>query len=188
LVAHFLNHDGPTYHVVSFGCGPALDIQGALSAISPTQRKRIRVTLLDVDPDALDYARHAIEPLLSPDVLDCVRTNLFRVAQGSQADVLRTPDFLVCPGLFDYLDDPSAVATVASFWQRLATRGLLLVGNFAPHNASRAYMEWIGNWYLIYRTPAEMKKLALGAGIPDDSLTIACEPSGVNLFLVARKG
>ena len=85
-------------------------------------------------------------------------------------------------------DDESAVATMASFWQRPAPRGLMIVGNFAPHNASRAYMEWIGNWYLTYRTPAQMEELALGAGIPRERLAIACEPSGVNLFLVARKG
>jgi hypothetical protein len=48
-------------------------------------------------------------------------------------------------------------------------------------------MEWIGNWYLTYRTPAELERLALQAGIPRDRFSVACEPSGVNLFLVARK-
>jgi hypothetical protein len=109
------------------------------------------------------------------------------VAQGTQANALGNPHFLVCPGLFDYLDEESAVAMISTFWQQLAPGALLLAGNFAPHNASRAYMEWIGNWYLTYRTPAEMKQLALRAEIPRDNFSIACEPSGLNLFLVARK-
>ncbi len=187
LVAHFLKHEKSSYHAVGFGAGPAIEIQDALAMLSEVQRNSLRVTLLDVDPDALDHARGRLEPLVAPSSLDCVRTNLFRVARGDQTDLLGEPDFLVCPGLFDYLDEESAVAMISAFWQRLAAGGLLLVGNFAPHNAARAYMEWVGNWYLTYRTPIELERLALRAGIPRERFSIACEPSGVNLFLVARK-
>jgi hypothetical protein len=187
LVSHFLEVGKPVYHVLSYGCGPAIDMQRAATQLSADQRNSLRISLLDLDPDALDHAGQQLEPLLPASAVDCVRTNLFRVARSDRADSLGQPDFLVCPGLFDYLDQETAVATIAAFWERLAPRGLLLVGNFAPHNASRAYMEWIGNWYLTYRTPLEMKQLALRAGLPQDRFNIACEPSGVNLFLVARK-
>jgi len=73
------------------------------------------------------------------------------------------------------------------FWEQLAPGGSLLVGNFAPHNPTRAYMEWIGNWYLIYRTVEEMHELAARAGIPADQVTIGCERLGVDLFLAGRK-
>ncbi len=63
----------------------------------------------------------------------------------------------------------------------------MLVGNFAPHNPTRAYMEWIGNWYLIYRTAKQVGKLAVAAAIPPDRFTVSSEPLGIDLFLIARK-
>ena len=107
--------------------------------------------------------------------------------RGSSADVLGTPDFLVCPGLFDYLDEDSAVATIEAFWNKLASGGLLLVGNFAPHNASRAYMEWIGNWYLILRDATELEGLAARAGVPPEGITVSAEATGSNLVLNAQR-
>ena len=63
----------------------------------------------------------------------------------------------------------------------------MLVGNFAPHNPTRAYMEWIGNWYLIYRTDDELCDLAARAEIPIDQFLIQTERTGVDLFLVGEK-
>ena len=73
------------------------------------------------------------------------------------------------------------------FWQHLAHGGLLLVSNFAPHNPTRAYMEWIGNWYLLYRTTEQMWQLGVEAGIPKDQFHIGSEPMGVDLVLVGQK-
>jgi hypothetical protein len=93
----------------------------------------------------------------------------------------------MCPGLFDYLPDESAIAMLWLFWERLAEGGVLLVWNFAPHNPTRAYMEWIGNWYLIYRTGTDLERLAVGAGISQDRFCLGSEALGVNLVLIARK-
>jgi hypothetical protein len=89
---------------------------------------------------------------------------------------------LVCPGLFDYLDDDSAAALLSRFRQALRPQGQAWVFNFAPQNPSRAYMEWIGNWYLIYRTVEQMRQLAERAGIPQQQAVISAESSGINLY------
>ena len=111
------------------------------------------------------------------------------MSQGARgAGELGNPDFLVCSGFFDYLDDPPAAALLGLFWRQLAAGGLLVVGNFAAHNPSRAYMEWIGNWYLKYRTTKQMEGLAVQAGIPRACFRVGCERTGVDLFLVVTKG
>jgi len=181
---------GP-YHVVSVGSGPALDVRRALGLLPEGRRSQLRVTLLDLDPDALDFARAQLAPLL-PDGADaalrCTRANLFRLPQKANPGVaVRAADFLICTGFFDYLDEEPAAAMLRWFWERLAPGGSLLVGNFAPHNPSRAYMEWIGNWYLIYRTAEQIRELAARARISPGSVTIGCERLGVDLFLGARK-
>jgi len=181
---------GP-YHVVSVGSGPALDVRRALGLLPEGRRSQLRVTLLDLDPDALDFARSQLEPLMSAGAeaaLRSTRANLFRLPRRADPDVVLEPaDFLLCTGLFDYLDDEPAAGMLRWLWEQLAPGGSLLVGNFAPHNPSRAYMEWIGNWYLIYRTVEQIRALAARAGIPPGSVTMGCERLGVDLFLAARK-
>jgi hypothetical protein len=191
IVSDCLARDRSGYHVVSVGAGPALDVRRALAVLPARRRSDLRVTLLDLDPDALDFACSQLEPLLlagANTAVDCIRTNLFRLPQRADPGVaLEAPDFLACTGLFDYLAEEPAATMLRWFWEQLAPGGLLLVGNFAPHNPTRAYMEWIGNWYLIYRTVPEMRELAARAGIPADRVTIGCERLGVDLFLVATK-
>jgi extracellular factor (EF) 3-hydroxypalmitic acid methyl ester biosynthesis protein len=188
LVAHCLEAERRGCHVVSVGAGPAIDVRQALAMLPENRRKALRVTLLDLDPDALDYARQHVEPLLPPGGLACVRANLFRLTQGADAGAaLENADFLACPGLFDYLADDAAAGMLELFWRRLSPGGRLLVGNFAPHNPTRAYMEWIGNWYLTYRTTPQLEQLALQAGIARERFTVGCEPLGVDLFIVGRK-
>jgi len=188
LVAHCLRRTRREYRIVSVGSGPALDVFHALSALPPDHLGSVRVRLLDLDPNALDTARARLNPLLPQVSLEAVRTNLFRLPQGARgAAELLSPDFLVCAGLFDYLDDDPAASLLSLFWRQLADGGMLLVGNFAPHNPSRAYMEWIGNWYLKYRTAEELERLAARAGISRQQCRIGCERTGVDLFLVAWK-
>lgn len=183
-IARFVrDRDAGSVHVVSVGSGPAIDIQRACLALTPTQRQRLRITLLDLDPAALDHARTRLSPLLDQPQLHLRRENLFRLAQGSRRNaILRGVDFLVCAGLFDYFDEAIAAAMLALYWECLRPAGQAWVFNFAPHNPSRAYMEWIGNWYLTYRTQEQMSDVAAQTEIPPACLTIAAESSGLDLY------
>ena len=148
----------------------------------------MRATLLDLDPAALEYARVRLEPLLPDGRLQLVRENLSRLAsRPAAAKSLGQPDFLCCTGLFDYLPDEEAVAMLQLFWSRLAPLGAILVFNFSPRNPSRAYMEWVGNWYLIYRSRRQIAQLARQAAVPAACCSVEAEPLGVNLLLHIRK-
>ena len=188
LAAQRLESAGADYRVVSFGAGPAIDVAEGLAILPEQNRQGIRVTLLDLDPEALEAAGVRVEPLLSAGSLRCVRANLFRFLDSPDAPAtLDRPNLLICSGLFDYLDDPSAVAMLGLFWQQLTPGGQILVGNFAPHTPTRAYMEWIGNWYLTYRTVEQFQRIAAESSIPSESFVIGSEPLGIDLFLIARK-
>jgi len=189
IASHCLEGDRDVCHVASVGSGPAIDVRRAAALLPRDRRKGLRVTLLDLDPEALEYARRQVEPLIDGERLACVRTNLARLpTQPRASECLEGVDFLVCSGLFDYLGDEAAAAMLGLFRRRLAPGGMLLVGNFAPHNPTRAFMEWIGNWYLTYRTADELKALADRAGIPRDEFAIGCERTGIDLFLAGHRG
>jgi extracellular factor (EF) 3-hydroxypalmitic acid methyl ester biosynthesis protein len=174
--------------IVVVGCGPGIDVERAALALTAEERSRLRVRLLDYDPVAIDNANLRLAAHLAPDQLACEAGSLFRITTRPKlAAWLDGADLIACPGMFDYLDDPSAAAMLATFWQRLAPNGEVAIFNFSPRNTSRAYMEWIGNWYLTYRNEEEMAAVARGAGIPNDLVTHGSESLGVNLYLRARR-
>jgi extracellular factor (EF) 3-hydroxypalmitic acid methyl ester biosynthesis protein len=188
LVAHALASQAEPYRVVSVGAGPARDIEQAVRLLPPDRRSALRVRLLDLDDEALSFARGRLDGLLRTDQHVGLRENLFRLHQRSRGKVLEGPaDFLICSGLFDYLDDENANALLRWFCDQLAPGGMLVVGNFAPHCATRAYMEWIGNWYLHYRTPREFARFAERARIAASTWGVGVERFGVDLFLHVTK-
>ena len=72
-------------------------------------------------------------------------------------------------------------------WRHVAPSGTLIVGNFASHNPTRAYMEWIGNWYLTYRDREQFNQMAIDAGLGEEQFQIITDRTGVDLFLVAQR-
>jgi extracellular factor (EF) 3-hydroxypalmitic acid methyl ester biosynthesis protein len=84
--------------------------------------------------------------------------------------------------MFDYLDDAAAIAMLRALEARLAPGGKLTVFQFAPHNPTRAYMEWLGNWYLTYRDANQLQSLVHSAGVPPAQVRFGAEPLGVDLF------
>ena len=188
LVEHVLDRTASPYRVLSIGSGPASDLARAVEMLPAAERRQIRVTLLDLDEEALDDARTRLSQHLDGEQIACHRENLFRLpALARAAGLVSGHDFVVCLGLFDYLADPPATALLRLVWEGMQAGGMVLVGNFAPHHATRAYMEWFGNWYLLYRTAQQFEQLGLAAGIPAGQFHIGAERLGADLFLVARK-
>ena len=66
-------------------------------------------------------------------------------------------------------------------------RSILMVFNFGLANTSRDYMEWIGNWYLIYRDAQKMMDLAKQAHLDDHGVSVEAEETGANLYWQVRK-
>lgn len=188
LVEHCLIAQSQPYHVVSIGCGPAIDLANAVEMLPESRRSQLQIMLLDLDQAALDDAVQRLGGRLAPTQINAVRENLYRLADKPQAaEYLNNADFLICSGLFDYLSDDAAEKLLRLFWKQLASGGKLIVGNFAPHNPTRAYMEWIGNWYLIYRTAEDMQRLAAADGIDRSRFSIGAERLGIDLFLIAER-
>lgn len=174
--------------VVSIGSGAATDLLQAATLLPEAARAKLRYALVDIDDDALAFANRRLDAALRPEQTTPHRENLFRLAKGKRgAAITAGADLVICTGLFDYLSDADAAAMLSLFWNGLAPGGQLYVGNFAPHCPTRAYMEWLGNWYLIYRTVDEFAAIAAAAGISTNACRIGADRTGCDLFLVARK-
>jgi len=174
--------------VAVVGSAFGLEVRDALLRINKQARGRIHGTLLDVDPAAIDFARGQLQGLLPPEQLIAASTNLFRLPQRpAAAESLSDSDLIFCAGLFDYLDDATAVAMLRCLYERLSSGGRLTVFQFGPHNPTRAYMEWFGNWYLTYRDAAAFRQLVESAGLQNARFTYGAEPLGIDLFVTIKR-
>jgi extracellular factor (EF) 3-hydroxypalmitic acid methyl ester biosynthesis protein len=178
---------GNGYRVISVGSGPARDL-ARFARSHPALAQRAEINLMDLDPKALEFATGDLTPLFAPGAVRAHRVNLKRLPRLAEKDaVLRDADFIFCSGFFDYLKKDEAAEMLTAFWQALGRHGQLLVFNFAHDNPSRAYMEWLGNWYLTYRRPEELAAVGELAGLDARQFTVDVEPAGVNLYLQAVK-
>jgi len=176
------------FRVTSVGSGPGIDLFEAARSLPRDARSRLRLTLVDLDEAALDAARTRLTSVVAAEQIVVRRENLYRLPTLRRAaDLFADVDFILCTGLNDYLTDEAATAQLRLFWNGLRPGGMAAVGNFAPHCPTRAYMEWIGNWYLIYRTADELARLGEAAGIPAEQRRIVAERTGCDLFLPAEK-
>jgi extracellular factor (EF) 3-hydroxypalmitic acid methyl ester biosynthesis protein len=175
--------EGVPYRVAIVGSAFGLEVCDALRRLNRAQRENIHVTLVDLDPAAIEFAREHLSSLLADNRLVTTSTNLFRLPERPQeASVLAGSDLMFCPGLFDYLDDPAATAMLRTLYKQLSAGGRLTIFQFAPHNPTRAYMEWMANWYLIYRDVEELRRLVDLADLPEAECAVGAEALGVDLY------
>lgn len=176
------------FRVVSVGSGSGEDVFRAAASLPKEARARLHVTLLDIDPEALDFAAQRLGQLLGEEQISTRRENLFRLSRNRALGAeLAGSQLVYCTGLFDYLNVPDGGALLQTMWSWLAPGGQTLAFNFTLPNPTRTYMEWIGNWYLTYRAESDLAELAHVAGIPASRVSFGAEAAGVNLYLQAQR-
>ena len=153
-------HNSP--HIALVGSAFGLEIEDALRRLGDRQPSRLRVTLLDLDPAAIDFARHQLAEFLPPERLIATSTNLFRLPERH-----KTAKRNICLIRFSAQDYSTTWPTTprppcSPVSTRLAPGGRMVVFQFAPHNPTRAYMEWFANWYLTYRDTATLSPRRFG--------------------------
>ena len=94
VTQHCLQRNDAGYHVLSVGSGPACDIYRALTLLPKDGRSRLRVTLLDIDPEALQFAFQQVQVFLPPDAVRCIRENLYRLPR--RGDLQRSWRVRIC--------------------------------------------------------------------------------------------
>jgi extracellular factor (EF) 3-hydroxypalmitic acid methyl ester biosynthesis protein len=173
------------YRVLSVACGPARELEDVISGgVDP---KRLELTLLDQDDEALAAARATIERVGQPGKLSMVNDSVRTLLKERNAtERWGRFDFIYSMGMFDYLTPPVAKAVLARLYELLAPGGALVVGNYHVKNPSRFYMAYWLDWVLYYRTEEEMS--ALANGLPGAKVTVGFDDTGCQMFLSVERG
>lgn len=180
---------GERIRIASLGCGPAREIEAILEE-SPEFGSRLDVALIDQEDRAIAHCERVLAPLAAATgarvqfIRDGLRTLLTR---DSLVDKLGERELIYSAGLFDYLDTRMFSRISSVLFEALVPGGLLAIGNVAAHNPSRWVMEYFSDWFLIHRTPEQLRALVEAVTPRPQHVSVDAEPSGVNLFLLVRR-
>ena len=157
--------EGRILRVFNLGCGPAAEIQRFFK--DQHISKSADLTLTDFNEETLEFLRQKLEAIRH----SLNRPVSFRLVKKSVNQILKERGkfgrqkagerygYIYCAGLFDYLSDSVCRQLMNVFYEMLEPGGLLLATNATDAlNASRPFrysMEYILDWYLIYRNKAQ---------------------------------
>lgn len=166
---------------VSLACGGALPVLDSLSALAPHV---LDLVLVDIDPEALDFASGLVRQSgLTQEVTylkrDLVRTVVVRdsLVQELGAGSAAVVDAL---GIFEYFNDAACVRMLRNAHRLVADGGVLVVANMLADRPELAWNKRGIGWPNLYERSLErLLELVALAGIDTARTTVTIPQDGV---------
>jgi SAM-dependent methyltransferase len=168
--------------VLSVACG-RLREGHALQSV-PKRLRPDRFVAVDQDPGTLEHvsAEHraiGVQTVCAT-VLDLIRSG----------PKFGSFDFIYSAGLYDYLSDSISFRLLSALTQMLRPGGRLVIANMTPDLSSAAYIEAIMDWWLEFRTEAQLETLGnrLAADSPHLAARVSAHTFVAYLEIESRAG
>jgi extracellular factor (EF) 3-hydroxypalmitic acid methyl ester biosynthesis protein len=172
--------NGDVTRVSSLASGPAREIFDVFQQLDDPGK--LYVTLVDVDLQALAFVSDKARRRKWRKRLRFVPGNLIDVVNGRQELGIESQDLIYSIGLIDYFSDNFVVRLLDYIHSKLRPGGRVILGNFHPRNPTRALMDYVLSWELIYRTEDEMHRLFQQSSFRRPCTNIRYEAQRINLF------
>lgn len=171
--------------ILDLASGPCRDIF-ELMRMEGSKCEQIRFTCLDNDINAINFAKGLLNGISN---VDFVKENVVRLAL--KKDIVETYgkfDLIFSTGLYDYLEDKLAMRLIANLKRILVPGGLMVISNYRDKysNPSIHFMEWVGDWNLVYRTEEDFLQCFMAAGFKQENLSLDYEQQGIMQYCFAK--
>lgn len=171
-------------HMMNLACGPSRELFDLLTHCGFSHR--VNALCIDIDAEALQYVNQYVNTGAHQAKIRLMHENVIKWALGRANQDLGVQDIIYCSGLCDYLDRRLILRLINRCYSHLMPGGVLIIGNFAPSNPDRLFMDNLLYWQLIYRDEQELKEIFAESDF-GDQVKVVAEEQGVNLFAVARR-
>jgi SAM-dependent methyltransferase len=178
-ILHF-GKDNEEVRLVSLACGSAQAIIETVSELK-IQGINVRVLLIDIEQEALDYAKGLAIKNNIAGQFDFVKANAYQTAK-----ILRRfkPHIVEMLGLLDYLPRENAIRLISTIRRSLVPGGIFLTCNIRQ-NSEQHFVRWVIDWDMVYRSPASLAEVIEKSGF--DAYRIVYEPLKIHGVVVAEK-
>lgn len=173
--------------IMDLASGPCRDIKEILCS-NNLENHSVVFDCYDHEPRALQYAQGLLAGFEN---INFIQENALRIAAVKDITSLipQKYDFIYSTGLFDYLNHKISLRLIKNLKQLLNDNGILAISNVREKysNPSMHYMEWVGDWNLVYRCDEEFRSVFLEAGFADNELNVQYEQQGVMQYIIATQ-
>lgn len=188
LINNFINSkQNRKIAIMNLASGPCRDIKEML-LVGSSLYENVIFDCYDHDERAIEYA----EKLLSgyPNI-NFIKENAIRLAFRRDISALigKKYDLIYSTGLFDYFNERIGIALVSNLKKLLNPNGILAISTMRDKysNPSVHYMEWVGDWNLVYRDEEEFRRVFMEGGFSNEQLEIQYEQQGIMQYVYAFK-
>lgn len=173
--------------IMDLASGPCRDVKEILCSDSALC-KNVIFDCYDADERAINYAK---ELLFSYPRVNFFKINAVKIALNKNINSIidKRYDFIYSTGLFDYFSERVCIGLVGNLKKILNSDGVMAIANVKDKysNPSVHYMEWAGDWNLVYRDEEEFKNIFIEAGFKKNELKIEYEQQGIIQYIIASK-
>ncbi len=170
------NPDATILIVACGGCPDLKTLSRELKAF------RGQLWLNDIDKGALERSASVIAQVCP--TVKAVPGNVVELLRDAKS--LPKFDLVVAGGLFDYLEDRVARFVIRGAYSCLLPSGRFFFTNIG-RNPYRPWMEYCGEWFLHERDAAALGNLVIEAGVPEHSIRLSTETTGLTHLLEVTK-
>lgn len=175
----------PHCPITSLACGAALEVFDVFETLESDPP--VQFALLDMDREAIDHVENSIDELGVQTRAQTFQKNLIFLVKGRHELDIGPQELIYSAGLIDYFDDEFVGELLDWIYDKLATGGRLILGNFHPRNPTRAFMDHILDWKLVYRTMDDMHRLSKDSKFNKTCSKTWFEENEINLFAELTK-
>jgi extracellular factor (EF) 3-hydroxypalmitic acid methyl ester biosynthesis protein len=137
-------------HVLSVASGHMRELDRLREITSLTN---VKFTALDQDAASIAEAKSAYSEFI-------IAANVGTFASlVRKKKVIKKYDLVYSAGLFDYLQDATAISLIRAMFKHLSPGGVMSVGNFSRNSHGRGFMAGFMDWCLVYRNEDDLRSL-----------------------------
>ena len=157
--------------------------QSVIEAITETKEVNVKVTLLDLDPGAIEYSKKMAEKYGVKEKITFVVGNTSELEKINNGE---KPHIIEMVGFLDYRPREKAILLLNRIYQCLAPGGTFLTANILP-NPEMFFLKVVINWRMLYRKPEELRNIIVASGFTKENTRIVYEPLKIHAVAICRK-
>lgn len=171
--------------ILNVACGPCREYAEGFSL---PDNAHVRLTCIDNDSEALEFAQRQVEAALDGRVeATFVRYNALRmVSARGNVERFGASDVIYSVGLCDYIPDHVLVPMLKGWRESLAEGGVVYVAFKDATRYDKTAYQWLVDWFFLQRTADECRALMAQAGYEMERLETTLSADGVIINFTAR--
>jgi len=186
LITNFIEmRMGCVLRIMNLGSGSCRELREILY-LNKSLWKNVTFDCYDNDERAIKYAK---DLLFKHRNVNFFKENAVRIALKKDISSMidKKYDMIYSMGLFDYFTERVAVALIRNLRNLLKSDGILAISNVRDKysNPSVHFMEWGGDWNLVYRDDDTFKMIFIEAGFQEDEIEVQYEQQGIMQYIIA---